>query len=123
MTRQPTIYVIDDDAAVRDSLRMLLEAEGFLVVEFASGAEFLRTGRLDGSSCLLLDMHMPGLSGVELLERVRGDHPLTPVVVMTARPGAAIAKAAASAGAPLLEKPFRGRELLDAIASSLRGQP
>jgi two-component system, LuxR family, response regulator FixJ len=102
---------------------MLLEAEGFLVVEFASGAEFLRAGRLDGSSCLLLDMHMPGLSGVELLERVRGDHPRTPVVVMTGRPGAAIAKAAASAGAPLLEKPFRGRELLDAIAGSLRGRP
>jgi FixJ family two-component response regulator len=123
LTRQPTIYLIDDDAAVRDSLRMLLEAEGFLVLEFASGAEFLRAGRLDGSSCLLLDMHMPGLSGVELLERIRADHPLTPVVVMTARPGAAIAKAAASAGAPLLEKPFRGRELLDAIAGSLRGQP
>jgi two-component system, LuxR family, response regulator FixJ len=123
LTQQPTIYVIDDDAAVRDSLRMLLEAEGFLVVEFASGAEFLRAGRLDGSSCLLLDMHMPGLSGVELLERVRGDHPRTPVVVMTGRPGAAIAKAAASAGAPLLEKPFRGRELLDAIAGSLRGRP
>jgi two-component system, LuxR family, response regulator FixJ len=119
---QPTIYVIDDDDAVRDSLRMLLEAEGFLVVEFASGAEFLRAGHPDGHSCLLLDTHMPGLSGVELLERVRGDHPLIPMVVMTGRPGAAFAKAAASAGAPLLEKPFQGRELLDAIENSLRGQ-
>jgi two-component system, LuxR family, response regulator FixJ len=122
LTPQATIYVIDDDDAVRDSLRMLLEAEGFLVVEFASGAEFLRAGRPDHHSCLLLDMHMPGLSGVELLIRVRGDHPLMPVVAMTARPGAAIAKAAASAGAPLLEKPFRGRELLDAIEGSLRGR-
>jgi FixJ family two-component response regulator len=122
LAQPPTIYVIDDDAAVRDSLRMLLEAEGFLVVEYASGAEFLRAGRLGGSSCLLLDMHMPGLSGVELLARVRGDHPLVPVVVMTGRPGAAIAKAAATAGAPLLEKPFRGRELLDALERSLRRQ-
>ena len=123
MKGEPTIYVIDDDDAVRDSLRMLLEAEGFLVVEFASGAEFLRAGRPDRHSCLLLDMHMPGLNGVELLERVRGDHPLMPVVVMTGRPGAEIAKAAASAGAPLLEKPFRGRELLGAIERSLRTQP
>jgi FixJ family two-component response regulator len=122
LTQQPTIYVIDDDAAVRDSLRMLLEAEGFLVVEFASGTEFLRDGRSGGRSCALLDMHMPGLSGAELLERVRRDHPLMPLVAMTGRPGASIAKAAASAGAPLLEKPFRACELLDALERSLGGQ-
>jgi FixJ family two-component response regulator len=121
LTRQATIYVIDGDDAVRDSLLMLLEAEGFAVVDFASGAEFLRLGRPDGRSCLLLDMRMPDLSGVELLERVRGQYPLMPVVVMTGRPSPATARAAARAGAALLEKPFRGRELLDAIERGLRG--
>jgi two-component system, LuxR family, response regulator FixJ len=119
LTGRATIYVIDDDDAVRDSLRMLLEAEGYTVVDFASGAQFLRVERTDGHSCLLLDMHMPGMSGVELLERVRGNHPLMPMVVMTGRPGPATARAAASAGAPVLEKPFMGRELLDAIERSL----
>lgn len=123
MARQATIYVIDDDHAVRDSLRMLLEVEGFAVVDFASGAEFLRAARADGPACLLLDVNMPGMSGIELLERVRGDNPLMPVVLMTGRPSRATARAAERAGAALLEKPFRARELLDVIEQNLRGRP
>ena len=119
MMRQATIYVIDDDDGVRESLRMLLEAEGYMVIDFASGEEFLRAGRPDQQSCLLLDIHMPGMSGLEVLERVRSDHPLLPVVAMTGRPDAPTARAVASSGAPLLEKPFWGRQLLDAIERGL----
>jgi FixJ family two-component response regulator len=120
LTRPATIYVIDDDDAVRDSLRMLLEAEGFTVVDFACGAEFLRLARPDGHCCIVLDVNMPGMSGLELLDRIRGNT-LIPVVLMTGGPGPATAKAAARAGAVLLEKPFQQRELLDAIEENLRG--
>jgi FixJ family two-component response regulator len=121
LTRAATIYVVDDDDAIRDSLRMLLEAEGFTVVDFATGAEFLRIARPDGHCCIVLDVNMPGMSGLELLDRIHGGNTLIPVVLMTGRPGPATAKAAARAGAVLLEKPFKGRELLDAIEENLRG--
>jgi len=119
--RPTTIYIVDDNDAVRDSLRMLLEVEGFTVVDFPSGAEFLVGARPIGQCCLLLDLHMPGISGLELLERLRGDKSPIPVVVMTGYPNLAAARAVARAEATLLEKPFSGRELLDAIEKSLRG--
>ena len=121
VTRQATIYIVDDNDAVRDSLRMLLEAEGFTVVDFASGAEFLHRARPAGQSCLLLDMHMPGINGLELLEWLGGAKSPIPVVVMTGDPSLAAANTVARAGAALVEKPFVGRELLDAIEKSLRG--
>ncbi|MGO8914285.1 MAG: response regulator transcription factor [Stellaceae bacterium] len=117
MERGAIIYVIDDDDAVRDSLRALLECEGFTAVDFASCAAFLRHAPLQSRDCLVLDLHMPGMGGLELLERLRRDGIITAAILMTGRPDPAIAQAAARAGAPLLEKPFRVGDLLRAIAT------
>jgi len=67
-----------------------IEVEGFTVVDFPSGAEFLRRARPIGQCCLLLDLQMPGISGLELLERLRGDKSPIPVVVMTGYPNLAL---------------------------------
>ncbi len=119
--RERTIYVIDDDDAVRDSIRMMLECDGFTVAEFASCVDFLRHARPDGCSCIVLDVHMPGMSGLELLDRLRRDKVMVPVVVATGRHDPSIARAVARAGAVLLQKPFRGTELIAAILQGLRG--
>jgi two-component system response regulator FixJ len=121
LTRQATIYVVDDDDAVSDSLRMLLEAEGFTVFAFACAEAFLAVARAEDPACLLLDLNMPGTGGFELLARIRRESGGIPVVLMTGRFSAAAARAAASAGAALLEKPFQGGELLDAIERALGG--
>jgi FixJ family two-component response regulator len=115
-----TIYVVDDDDAVRDSIRVLLECEGFAVVEFASCADFLRYARPDGRSCIVLDVHMPGMGGLELLDRIRRDKMIMPVIAMTGRPDPAIARAVNRVGAALLEKPFRGDELVRSIERIFR---
>lgn len=123
MRRDTTIYVVDDDDAVRDSIRVLLECEGFTVVVFASGADYLRQARPDGRSCVVFDMHMPGMSGLELLDHIRRDKMTMPAIIMTGRPDSAIGRAVDRAGAALLEKPFRGSELVDSIETALRGRP
>jgi FixJ family two-component response regulator len=120
MMRHATIFVIDDDDAVRDSLRMLLESEGFVVHAYASCAEFLGGRRPDGSSCLLLDVHLDGMSGLELIDRLEQDHIEIPTILMTGMPDAATRRAVDRIGAPLLVKPFRPGELLDCVESRLR---
>jgi FixJ family two-component response regulator len=99
----------------------LLELEGFTVIDFASGAEFLRSARPNTHSCLLLDVHMPDMSGIDLLDQMRSDKFDISVILMTGCSSAAIETAAARAGVALVEKPFRGRELFDAIKKNLRG--
>ena len=89
--------------------------------DFASGAEFLQLAGLEKQCCLLLDVDMPGMSGLEVLEHIRRDNSDIPVMLMTGCPSSAIETAAACAGTALIEKPFRPGELLDAIKRTLRG--
>lgn len=119
MAQRPTAYVVDDDDAVRDSIRMLLECEGFTVCTYASGAAFLREARLDGNSCLVVDAHMPGMSGLELLDQLRRDGITTPAMVMTGALDARIRSAVDRVGALLLEKPFRAGELAGCIERAI----
>ncbi|HUH85606.1 MAG TPA: response regulator [Stellaceae bacterium] len=116
------IYVVDDDDDVREALRRLLEWEGFDVSAFASCADVLRHGLSDDPACLVLDVHMPGMTGLELLERIRRDRRTMPAVLMTGRPDAAILRAAARAGVALLRKPFAADELVNSIEEALRPQ-
>jgi len=115
-----TIVVIDDDEVVRDSLKALLEIRNFSVVEYGSGSEFLN--RQDGVSpgCVILDIHMPDMTGLELLKKLRerGDH--VPAILITGRRETTTQAQADSLGAiALLDKPISHPALFAAIASAL----
>ena len=115
-----TIYVVEDDGAVRDSLQVLLESEGFAVVAFASAEAFLSETQPDGAGCLLLDWHLSGMSGHELLNVLRRDKMEIAVVLMSGDPDTAMRRAAERHGAPLLVKPVAAENLLRAVEDALR---
>jgi len=110
------VFVVDDDDAVRDSMCALLESTGIQVRDYASANDFLRSIPLNLNACLLLDLHMPGISGVELLERLRADGNRIPVIVMTGRSDPALKERVLRGGAiELLDKPVDEAMLLKAL--------
>jgi two-component system response regulator FixJ len=110
------IAIIDDDEAVRHSLGMLLESDGFEARKFAGGAQFLESGTAVPWLCVLLDLHMPGMSGIEVLQAFRSRGDLSPVIVISGNCSGDIRQRALAAGAAqVLEKPFHLDELLCAI--------
>jgi FixJ family two-component response regulator len=116
----PVVYVVDDDEAVRDSLGMLLEAHGLTYQTFESAAEFITSYRRGTGRCLVLDVRMPGMSGIELLEKLAGEGFTLPVVVMSGHADSALAARALDAGARLvIDKPFREHDLLTAIKKAI----
>jgi two-component system response regulator HydG len=114
-TRVPgtsTISIVDDDASMRDAIRGLLRSAGFDAEVFASAEEFLRSARLHGTSCLVLDVRMPGMSGIELLHHIKGQDPDVQLVLMTAYSSVKDAVEAIQAGATdYIEKPIDFRRL------------
>jgi two-component system response regulator FixJ len=120
------IFIVDDDDATRDSLRLLLECEGFEAREFASGRQFLDAGPLGDGDCLILDVHMPGISGLELIESMRRQGILFPVIVISGWFDAATRNRARAAGAfALVDKPYQADEILNLVrlASDLGYRP
>jgi two-component system, LuxR family, response regulator FixJ len=111
---QRKVAVVDDDASVRDSLRFLLEVIGHPVETFDSAAEFLKAD-LRLIVCLILDHHMPEMTGLELAERMRADGSGIPILLITGSPSPAIAARAAEFGIRVLEKPPTEEDLLDFI--------
>ncbi len=113
------VFVVDDDARVRSALSSLLESSGLRVACFASGADFLASERPDVPTCLVLDLELPGLSGLELQRALAAmDGP--PIVFVTGRGDIPTSVKAMKAGAvEFLSKPFGDEELLDAIAAGL----
>jgi two-component system, LuxR family, response regulator FixJ len=113
------IFIIDDDDATRDSLRLLLEAEGFDAQEFAAGRLFLDGVRPVDGDCLILDLHMPGMSGLEVLEELRSRGDRMPVIIVTARSDAVARHRAAAGGAlAVIEKPPSVDELLALVRTA-----
>jgi two-component system CheB/CheR fusion protein len=107
------ICIVDDDGPVRESLRMLLEREGFSVRCFSSSAMFLSQAKPDECECLLLDEVMPGLSGLQLLEILRARHNVPPTIIITGGSDSSLPKRARKAGAlAVLHKPLIAAELL-----------
>jgi FixJ family two-component response regulator len=110
------VCVVDDDAAVRDSVRVLLESHGLPVQDYASARAFLSDETNAAAACLLLDLHMPEMSGLELLETLRRHRVTTPAIVITGRSDAALKARALRAGAlALLDKPVDEDELIRSI--------
>ena len=110
------VYVVDDDLSVRRSLQRLLESSGFLVQTFKSGQEFLRHADRKAAGCLILDVVMPELSGLELQQELLARGYEVPIIFITAHDSATARQNALSAGAhAFLRKPFEDLVLLNAI--------
>jgi FixJ family two-component response regulator len=120
MVHCPRIAVVDDDASVRESLGGLFRSVGFAVHAFASGADFLQSDHLLGTDCVILDVRMPGMTGLEVQRRLVASHRDLPVIFMTAHDDARTRSQALSGGAvDYLIKPFSEEALLDAVQAAL----
>jgi two-component system, LuxR family, response regulator FixJ len=118
--KAPLIHVVDDDSSVRDSLAFLLESAGFDVRTYDSGAAFLGTTSDRAAGCVLTDMQMPQLNGLELQRRINELGICLPVIVMTAHGDVPIAVEALKAGAlDFLVKPFDEDHLLAAVSNAV----
>ncbi len=119
---QSRVYIVDDDDAVRASLRLLVELEGFPVEDFASGRAFLDACGATPEGCLVLDVHMPDMSGVEVLDALRRRGAVLPAILVTGKSDEALRGRAQKAGAVcLIEKPFVPDIMLDLVHSALSG--
>jgi RNA polymerase sigma factor (sigma-70 family) len=116
----PLIYVVDDDASVREALGSLIRSAGLGVETFASAQEFLARPRADVPSCLVLDVQLPGLSGLDLQQELAKADVQIPIIFITGHGDIPMSVQAMKAGAvEFLPKPFRDQELLDAIHQAL----
>ena len=116
----PTVMVIDDDPGVRDSLGKLLQSAGFRVSLLGSVSEFLAADRPEGPACLVLDVRLPGQSGLELQRELAGAKRQLPIIFITGHGDVPIAVRAMKGGAvEFLQKPFNDQLLLDTVQSAL----
>jgi FixJ family two-component response regulator len=116
-----TISIVDDDEMVRDSTDSLIQSLGYRTLTFPSAEDFLGSGQVAETSCLITDVQMPGLSGLELQSRLRADGFSTPVIFVTAYPEDRFRDRALEGGAiGFLKKPFDEDCLLTCIDKALR---
>lgn len=116
----PTVCIVDDDAEFRDSVAELLQSVGLNVRKFGSVAEFLKTALADGPTCLVLDVRMPGQSGLDLQRDLVAANRQVPIIFMTAHGDIPMTVRAMKSGAiEFLTKPFRDQDLLDAVEAGL----
>ena len=116
----PCVYVVDDDRSIRDSLSNLIRSMGLNVQTFASAQEFLTSRRPEAPSCLVLDVQLPGLSGLDLQRELARDEVQIPIIFITGHGDIPMSVRAIKAGAvEFLTKPFRDQELLDAINAAI----
>ncbi|PKQ02423.1 MAG: DNA-binding response regulator [Alphaproteobacteria bacterium HGW-Alphaproteobacteria-12] len=120
MTTERTVFVVDDDEAVRDSLSVLLEAEGYAARAFGSARAFLDVCQPDQAGCLVADIRMPDMDGLALQEELVNRRIALPVIIVTGHGDVALAVRAMKAGAvDFIEKPFDGEALLDGVKRAL----
>jgi len=114
------VFVIDDDESIREALKSLIRSVGLSVETFASAQDFLESSRPDVPSCLILDVRMPGLSGLDLQRDLAEAHIHVPIIFITGHGDIPMSVRAMKAGAvEFLTKPFRDQDLLDAIQQAL----
>ena len=116
MSDNATVFIVDDDAVVRDALKLLMESVGLQVVAFASAQEYLDQFDADQAGCLILDVRMPGISGLDLQARLAAERIHPPVIIITGHGDVPMAVRAVQAGAvDFLEKPFNNQAMLDSV--------
>jgi FixJ family two-component response regulator len=117
---QPLVFVIDDDASTRETLSSLIRSVGLQVELFGSAQEFLKSKRPDAPSCLVLDIRLPGISGLDFQRKLADSNIGIPVIFITGHGDIQMSVRAMKAGAiEFLTKPFRAQDLLDAIHAAL----
>jgi two-component system, LuxR family, response regulator FixJ len=117
----PTIYVIDDDDGMRRALHTLLSTVGYRTAVFALADEFLAQAKLDAPGCLVLDIRMPGMSGLELQQHLNRTGSMLPIIFITGHGDVPMAVQAMKEGAfEFIQKPFRDQDLLDHINHALK---
>src|SRR6202044_2142004 len=124
MTENPPsrgeIFVVDDDPAVRDTLSMVLSVGGYQVICFADGAALLAVARTRIPSCILLDVHIPGKSGLDILKELRGEDYPAPIFMISGQGDITMAVSAIKNGAlDFIEKPFRGNEIVSRLEEAI----
>lgn len=121
MTQEDAIIaIVDDDAAIRDGLSSLIRSVGQRVETFVSASEFLQTWKAETHGCIVLDVRLPGLSGLDLQRQLADAHIHTPIIFITGHGDIPMTVRAMKAGAvEFLTKPFREQDLLDAIQQAL----
>ncbi|MHC2332293.1 response regulator FixJ [Bradyrhizobium sp. USDA 4454] len=118
------ILVIDDDAAMRDSLAFLLDVKGFCVATYETASGFVGDAASGPVDCIVSDIRMPGMSGLELVRKLKADRVDCPVILITGHGDVTLAVEAMKAGAvDFIEKPFEDEVLLRAINSALEARP
>lgn len=123
MQKTPVVSIVDDDEAVRLALRSLVRSLGYVSNVFSSAEEFLGSSELTETSCVISDVQMPGMNGIELQSRLKMLDCCTPVIFVTAFPDERSRARALEAGAiGFLEKPFEGRAMIQLIETALRAR-
>jgi FixJ family two-component response regulator len=118
------IVGVDDDLRIRESLQSLIESAGFAFFVFPSAEEFLRSGRLTQASCLITDIRMAGMNGIELQLRVRRDRPDVPFIFVSGHFNDETRRKALAGGAfALIDKPFDGSDLLATVHRAISKAP
>ena len=118
-----TISIVDDDPAVRDALWRLMDSAGLAAMAFSSAEEFLASPSRDETTCLILDVRMPGMNGLELQRHLVASNWRVPIIFMSAHASAGVRERALQAGAvEFFEKPFNSAALLDAIDAARVGR-
>jgi FixJ family two-component response regulator len=117
----PIVFVVDDDPSVREALGSLFRSVGLQVELFGSAGEFLQRKRPDGASCLVLDIRLPGVSGLDFQGQLLKADINTPIIFMTGHGDIPMSVRAMKAGAvDFLAKPFRDQDMLDAVAAAIQ---
>jgi len=117
---QPIVSIVDDDDAVRSSLKLLLKSVGHRIADYATAKDFLAAYRFEQSGCLVLDIRMPGMSGLELQDHLNADGAIVPVIFISGHADVPMAVEAVQHGAfDFLQKPFRDQALIDCVQAAL----
>jgi FixJ family two-component response regulator len=123
MSEVPLISIVDDDALARDGIRELVESLGYTAIAFESAQHFLASSALEETTCLITDVQMPGLNGLELQEALNAQGYQTPVILITAYPNENYRSRALENGAiGFLSKPFDDRSLIECLTTAIKLQ-